>query len=153
MDTIRKPAVAGQFYPGNESVLRQQIENCFLDKRGPGTRPKIGEGSKTIKGVVVPHAGYIYSGAIAAHAYQQLAQNGFADTFILIGPNHTGAGSGVSVMTEGTWETPLGAVPINEPLAKQLAAGIIDRDDHAHPCHPWKKTRAEPLCKRGHPWR
>ena len=132
MTMIRKAAVAGQFYAGNNENLKQQIEDCFLGQRGPGTVPKISYGSKDIKGLVVPHAGYIYSGAIAAHSYYHLAQNGFADKFVILGPNHTGAGSGVSVMTEGIWETPLGPLSINKSLAEQIWTGIVDKDNSAH---------------------
>jgi hypothetical protein len=132
LEKIRDAAVAGQFYPGTETSLKQQIEESFLDARGVGELPRIGEGKTTIKGLVVPHAGYIYSGAIASHAFFALAQNGFADTFIILGPNHTGAGSGVSVMTEGTWKTPLGEVPINSALAEKIHSGVVDRDETAH---------------------
>jgi AmmeMemoRadiSam system protein B len=132
LEKVRKPAVAGQFYAGNEENLKQTIEECFLDDRGPKSLPQIGSGNKNIKGLVVPHAGYIYSGAIAAHSYNRLSENGFADTFIILGPNHTGMGSGVSVMTEGSWLTPLGKVPINETLGKQLWKNIIDKDENAH---------------------
>jgi MEMO1 family protein len=130
--TIRNAVVAGQFYPGTEKNLRQQIEECFLDKRGFGPVPVIKKAGGTLKGLVVPHAGFVYSGAIASHAYGRLAEQGFADTFIILGPNHTGMGSGVSVMTEGAWKTPLGAVDIDEPLAKFLATGIVDQDASAH---------------------
>jgi AmmeMemoRadiSam system protein B len=85
-----------------------------------------------LKGLVVPHAGYIYSGAIASYAFYELAVNGFADTFIILGPNHTGSGSGVSVMTEGFWETPLGNVSINSDVANYIHSGIIDCDEIAH---------------------
>ncbi len=132
MVKIRKPAVAGQFYEGSESRLQQTIKDCFLDDRGPGKLPKITKGDKNIKGLVVPHAGYIYSGAIAAHSYNILANNDFADTFIILGPNHTGMGSGVSIMTEGEWQTPLGSVSINEKLANLLSKDIIDKDENAH---------------------
>ncbi len=131
-DLVRKAAVAGQFYPDTKRTLQQQIEACFHDNRGPGMIPSIKQGKTTVKGIVVPHAGYIYSGAIAAHAYAFLAENGFADTFIILGPNHTGMGSGVSVMTEGSFETPLGRVPINTEYAKQLNRDIIDNDKSAH---------------------
>ena len=131
-EKIRKPAVAGQFYDGNKTSLKQTIKGCFLEERGPGSLPEITKGGKNIRGIVVPHAGYIYSGAIAAHSYYHLAKNGFADTFIILGPNHTGMGSGVAVMTEGTWLTPLGEIPINESLSKQLWKGIIDNDENAH---------------------
>jgi len=132
LEKIRKPSVAGQFYDGNKANLEQNIKEYFLDKRGPGKLPKENQGKKNVKGLVVPHAGYIYSGAIAANSYYYLTKNGFADTFIILGPNHTGMGSGVSIMTEGSWETPLGAVLINKTLANKLWTGIIDRDQIAH---------------------
>ena len=132
MVEIRKPVVAGQFYPGSKDGLIKQITECFMDKRGCGTLPKIDAGKKGIKGLVVPHAGYIYSGAIATFAYHHLAAHGFADSFIILGPNHTGAGSGVSIMTKGFWETPLGTIPINSDLAEKIHTGIVDCDDMAH---------------------
>ncbi len=132
LEKLRKPSVAGQFYDGDEANLKQTIEECFLEKRGPQSLPKITPGNKKIKGLVVPHAGYIYSGAIAAHSYNYLVNNGFADTFIILGPNHTGMGSGVSVMTEGSWLTPLGKIPINEKISKHILKDIIDRDENAH---------------------
>jgi hypothetical protein len=130
--TVRPPAVAGQFYPGTEAGLRQQLTDNFRDSRGNGSIPRLANRPPTVNGLVVPHAGYIFSGPIASHAYSTLATHGFADTFIILGPNHTGRGSGVSVMTHGSWRTPLGLVPINEMLAKTLQQGIIDADDSAH---------------------
>lgn len=132
LEKIRNAAVAGQFYPETEESLKQQIKECFLDTRGCGELPEIGESKKKIKGLVVPHAGYIYSGAIASHAYCHLAKYGFADTFVVLGPNHTGSGSGVSVMTEGKWKTPLGEPSINTSLAEKICTGIIDKDENAH---------------------
>jgi AmmeMemoRadiSam system protein B len=132
LEKVRKPAVAGQFYDANKISLSERIKECFLDDRGPGSLPKIIKGNKKVRGLIVPHAGYIYSGAIAAHSYYFLSSNGFAETFIILGPNHTGMGSGVSVMTEGGWQTPLGTVPINNNLAKNLFKGLIDKDENAH---------------------
>ena len=132
MEKIRKPTVAGQFYDGDRTKLKNSIENSFLDARGPKLIPNIISNKKKINGLVVPHAGFIYSGAIAAHSYYHLAINGFADSFIIIGPNHTGMGSGVSLMAEGSWETPLGIIQINQSLAKRLYKGIIDKDETAH---------------------
>jgi len=129
---IRKPAVAGQFYDASKERLIQTIKNCFTDERGPGKIPKIEDKGKNIKGLVVPHAGFIYSGAIAAHSFKIIAENGFADTFIILGPNHTGIGSGVSTVTKGRWLTPLGKVKINENLANKIHKGIIDSDETAH---------------------
>ena len=131
-NTIRKPVVAGQFYESDKEDLRRTLENCFLDLRGPGEIPKKSKGNKKILGLVVPHAGFIYSGAIAAHSYHMLGINEFADTFIILGPNHTGMGSGVSAMIEGSWETPLGVVPINNTIGKNLAKEIIDVDPSSH---------------------
>ena len=132
MNEIRRPSAAGQFYDGTEKNLIQSIKDCFLDDRGPKSLPKINKGNKKIKGLIVPHAGYIYSGAIAAHSYNILTNNGFADTFIILGPNHTGMGSGVAVMTKGSWLTPLGSVQINENISKNLWKDIIDSDENAH---------------------
>jgi AmmeMemoRadiSam system protein B len=132
LDKLRKPTASGQFYDGSKDNLINTIKECFLDDRGPKSLPKIMQGDKKIKGLVVPHAGYIYSGAIAAHSFNILAKNGFSDTFIILGPNHTGVGSSISVLTEGSWLTPLGTVPINEELSKQLLKNIIDNDDNAH---------------------
>jgi MEMO1 family protein len=132
VETIRNAAVAGQFYPGNEKGLKQQIEECFLDQRGIRMIPSLKKVGHNLKGLVVPHAGFIYSGAIASHAYGRLAEQGFADTFIILGPNHTGIGSGVSVMTEGAWKTPLGTVSIDSSLAHTVSTGIIDKNASAH---------------------
>jgi AmmeMemoRadiSam system protein B len=132
VNRTRNAVVAGQFYPGAESPLRKQIEESFLSTRGPGKLPTITEKTPRILGLVVPHAGYVYSGAIASYSYSTLASHGFAKTFIILGPNHTGMGSGVSVMTEGSWKTPLGTVAVNNSLGKMLQTGIIDSDERAH---------------------
>ncbi|MEF8878935.1 MAG: AmmeMemoRadiSam system protein B [Candidatus Thermoplasmatota archaeon] len=130
---VRKPSAAGQFYPADEKRLEQSIKECFMDERGPKRLPEIQEGDKNVRGVVVPHAGLPFSGAIAAHSFLFLAENGFADSFIVLGPNHTGMGSGVAVMTKGGWEMPFGRIPINQDFGEQLAQGkIIDEDEKAH---------------------
>lgn len=129
---IREAVVAGQFYSGTEKTLRKQIEGCFLDERGYGSLPSLKKRGAGMIGMVVPHAGFIYSGAIASHAYGRLAETGFGETFIILGPNHTGMGSGVSVMTAGSWKTPLGVVSVDEALAGAMATGIIDQDSSAH---------------------
>lgn len=131
----RRPAVAGYFYEANPEALRSRIERCFLSEIGPGRLPKaVTEGPRRIKGLVVPHAGYMYSGPVAAHAYLALAEDGPPDTVVIIGPNHTGWGAGVSIMVEGSWSTPLGEVVIDEELAKsiQRASSLIAIDEEAH---------------------
>jgi AmmeMemoRadiSam system protein B len=76
----------------------------------------------------------MYSGPVAAHAYYNLAADGKPDVFVILGPNHTGRGSGLALMDEGIWRTPLGDVEIDTEAAKQILHGsrIIDSDDSAH---------------------
>ncbi|MEM1514035.1 MAG: MEMO1 family protein [Candidatus Thermoplasmatota archaeon] len=125
----RKPAVAGSFYEKNKEELINEIKECFL--KGPGEIPQAKKGKGKIKGVVVPHAGYIYSGYVAAYVYHAIAKDGFPDKFIIMGPNHYGYGSPVAIATKGAWLTPLGKVFIDES-AKKLAKGIISEDEIAH---------------------
>jgi AmmeMemoRadiSam system protein B len=132
---IRKATVANAFYAGTRSELNNQLVECFTSRFGPGQVPKPAEhGPRKILGIVSPHAGYMYSGAVAANGYARLADDGLPETFVILGPNHTGYGSGVSIMTEGGWETPLGVSPIDSVLAKQIQKGssIIDIDEEAH---------------------
>jgi AmmeMemoRadiSam system protein B len=117
----RSSAVAGYFYEKNPESLKSQIEECFKHKLGPGLPNFL---SSEYKGkypaFIVPHAGYIYSGPIAANAYKLLAENERPETVVIIGPNHTGYGALVSIMKEGEWETPLGSVKINSDIANKL---------------------------------
>ena len=131
---MRVPAVAGQFYAGSEAELREQIESCYTHEFGPGEIPEVQAGPRKLLGLVSPHAGYQYSGPVAAHGFSRLAEDGKPDSFILIGPNHHGIGSGVSIMTSGRWSTPLGEVEIDQSLAEAIsrASDIIDTDEVAH---------------------
>ncbi len=131
---MRPPAVAGQFYAGSESSLREQIEQCYTHELGPGGVPEAKAGPRRVLGLVSPHAGYTYSGPVAAHGFARLAADGKPDSFVVLGPNHQGAGSGVSIMTAGKWSTPLGEVEIDSQLARAIknASDIIDEDDVAH---------------------
>ncbi|MCE5213214.1 MAG: AmmeMemoRadiSam system protein B [Methanobacterium sp.] len=131
---IRKPAVAGTFYESDPDSLKRRIEWCFNHQLGPGQIPdRLGE-KREVKGIIVPHAGYMYSGPVAAHAYLNLAKDGLPDTFIILCPNHTGMGSGVSTVNEGQWETPLGLSKIDEEFAEELLqnAAILDSEPLAH---------------------
>ena len=132
---IRYPAVAGAFYEGTKDALIRRIEWCFKHKLGPGKLPEISEGKlKSLIALVCPHAGYMYSGPVAAHAYYRLALDGKPDSIVLLGPNHTGFGSGLSIMREGVWRTPLGDVEIDTELADRILENseIIDVDDRGH---------------------
>lgn len=130
--SMRYASVAGQFYSGTETALRQQIEDCFTHRLGPGQVPKLAKERKgRIRGIVSPHAGYMYSGPIAAHGYAALAEDGFPDVFIIIGPNHHGLGSGVA-MTNHDFETPLGVMQNDKELAAAIRKGIVDDSMLAH---------------------
>jgi AmmeMemoRadiSam system protein B len=125
----RKAVVAGHFYEGKKEHLLEEIRQCFL--KGPGAIPKINQKKGTIKGVVVPHAGYYYSGHVAAYVFNEIAKDGFPKKVILLGPNHQSIGSQVSIMTHGSWTTPLGDVHIS-PDAKHYCTGVLTADDVAH---------------------
>ena len=132
---IRYPAVAGSWYAGTSDRLYMQLKELFNHQLGPGSLPSpIGERSRNIVGLVVPHAGYMASGSIAAHAYHYLANDGKPEVIVIFGPNHTGRGSALSIMNEGLWRTPLGDVEIDSKTANRIveASNIIDIDDRAH---------------------
>jgi len=132
---VRAPAVAGSWYAGTPNSLRNQIEELFMHRLGPGSIPKIvREGPRSLVGLVVPHAGYMASGPVAAHAYYHLAGDGKSDVIVIFGPNHTGRGSALSIMNEGVWRTPLGDVEIDTETANQIlrVSDIIDVDERAH---------------------
>jgi AmmeMemoRadiSam system protein B len=132
---IRRPTQAGAFYEGDAEALKIQIENCFFKDFGPKKLPKVNEnGSRKIVGLVCPHAGYMFSGSVAANAYFELASDGKPDTVVILGPNHTGYGSGLAVAGEGLWRTPLGDVEVDGATASQIVqkARIVDVDELAH---------------------
>jgi len=133
---IRLPAVAGAFYEGDADKLKKQIEEAFLHPLGPGKIPQVPSQKKKRDNLffIVPHAGYMYSGPVAAHAYYYLASEGMPDTVIILGPNHTGLGSYVSIWPKGKWRTPLGEVEVDEQLAMELVkeSEVIDIDEKAH---------------------
>jgi MEMO1 family protein len=118
---VREPAVAGQFYPDSPAQLRAMVES-FIDKNAE---------KEEVVGLVIPHAGYIYSGAVAGAAISRVK---FKDTFIIIGPNHTGFGKPFSIMAKGSWETPLGEVKIDTELAEKLIelSPYLKNDKLAH---------------------
>ena len=100
----RAPAVAGKFYPANRNELEKSIAHHLFSP--------LPKKQKAI-GIVSPHAGFIYSGDVAGAVYSRIE---IPDTVVLIGPNHTGCGENISVMTNGTWSMPMGDVPIDEKL-------------------------------------
>lgn len=126
---MRQPAVAGKFYPRTGGQVRDEIDHLY--DAYLGKRPVLNEnGPRSIAGLVVPHAGYVYSGPVAAHAYAALAEDGFPETFIVIGPNHSGMGSPVAMTTED-FETPLGRVRVDKEIVSRMGRLIAD-DPMAH---------------------
>jgi AmmeMemoRadiSam system protein B len=135
MVKVRLPCQAGAFYEGTTEALKRQVRDCFLHGFGPGKLPEVPKtGLKRIVGLVCPHAGYMFSGPVAAHAYYELAMDGKPDVVVLFGPNHTGYGSGLAVMNEGFWRTPLGDVEVDGETANRIAreSRIVDIDESAH---------------------
>jgi AmmeMemoRadiSam system protein B len=117
---MRRPAVAGQFYPRHPEDLNEVLKAAFSEASGGETLP--------IRGAVVPHAGYIYSGAVAAEVYARLPER---ETFVLIGPNHHGLGLPVA-LSRDSWMTPLGVAECDTELADLLTGSIIEVDESAH---------------------
>ena len=116
---FRRPAVAGAFYAASQDSLRKQIIDSFNHRLGPGRLPD-NQKEKDILSVICPHAGYMFSGPSAAHCYLALGEQKPPETVVVIGPNHTGWGTPVSVMREGVWGTPLGEVSIDSELADMI---------------------------------
>ena len=133
---IRRPTVASQFYEGDAEALRAQISSCFLHKLGPQKLPQINLHAhpRNIVGLICPHAGYVYSGPVAASSFYELAIDGKPDTVVLLGPNHTGYGSGLALMREGIWRTPLGDVEVDSEISDAILheTNIVDVDEVAH---------------------
>jgi len=118
---VRNPVVAGQFYPSSPSQLRQTIES-MVDREA--------EKQEAI-GLVCPHAGYVYSGPVAGAVISRVE---LKDTCIILGPNHTGMGKPLSIMSHGSWKTPLGEVSIDSEMAEQILAASphLQEDETAH---------------------
>lgn len=121
---MREPAVAGAFYPAVEKKLLSELKALF-DSVRVGSDQK---GGPPIMGLVSPHAGYYYSGRAAAYGFQAMKQGGMPDTVLVIGPNHSGMGSGIGLSTED-WRTPLGVIECDRDLASLMDLSI---DEYAH---------------------
>jgi len=123
MTRIRPPAVAGSFYEADRDALVRQIEWCFKHPLGPGATPSRSPDARYSGApiVVVPHAGYIFSGPVAAHAYAELYRYHDPEVVIIVGPNHYGVGAPVAIADEGVWKTPLGEVEVATDIAREIA--------------------------------
>jgi len=112
---IREPSVAGSFYPIDAGMLHSQIEGLLGGVKSAGDVDAIG--------AVSPHAGYVYSGKVAAQVFSWIKP---ADTYVILGPNHHGMGAAFALMREGVWRTPLGEVRLDSYLAEE----ILKRSKH-----------------------
>jgi len=121
MGSVRLPAVADRFYPGDAQLLRVTVTTLL----GPSP------GGDRGLGAVVPHAGYVYSGKVAGAVFRRLA---VSDRVIILCPNHTGRGPRVSVWADGSWKIPGAELSVDEPLAARVLAEVpgARSDQRAH---------------------
>jgi len=133
---VRKPAVAGSFYPAEKARLIEAIESAYLHRLGPGRLPsqEVVEPTPELKACVCPHAGYVYSGPVAAHSFLDISRLRSPELVVIVGPNHYGLGSGVATYAEGEWETPLGNVRVDRDASLRIIqlTGFTEVDPEAH---------------------
>ena len=131
---VRYPAHAGTFYPADPDELIRLIEWAFTHPIGPGRLPKGQSGRRESIGYIVPHAGYIYSGPVAAHSYLRLAEERKPESIVIVGPNHNGVGMPVAAYKGEAWRTPLGDVEVDMELAGLIVSysSYLSFDSTAH---------------------
>lgn len=110
---VRQPAVAGSFYPGSETVLKKDVSSMLSAAKPAGIQGKV-------MGLISPHAGYVYSGQVAAYAYRTVSGRRF-DAVIIVAPSHRVAFRGNSIYREGRYATPLGEVETAADVAEAIA--------------------------------
>ncbi|HTS04925.1 MAG TPA: AmmeMemoRadiSam system protein B [Candidatus Eisenbacteria bacterium] len=120
---LRHPAVAGRFYPGDPEDLRAEAQSYLSQAESKDRVHAIG--------CIAPHAGYMYSGHVAGAVFAHIE---IPPLCIVLCPNHTGMGRPLAIMSEGSWETPLGEVPIDEQLATSLKRHfpLLEENSAAH---------------------
>jgi AmmeMemoRadiSam system protein B len=124
---IRKPAVAGQFYGGSETQCLAEIDECLPVHDLKAELPD------PIVGAIVPHAGWVFSGELAATAFQAVKQvNKEVDTFVVFGAAHRYFGGGAVIDDSDAWQTPLGRIEIDTDLVQQIVAQGAAADAEAH---------------------
>jgi MEMO1 family protein len=140
----RQSAAAGLFYPDDKDELYELIHRSFTSDIGPGSFPTKPSGEKAgtrkrVECLIVPHAGYVYSGPVAAHSYLKAFEflsgsESDSITVVIFGPNHYGLGSGVALSPSKEWSTPLGEVPVDESLSLEISkkSDVVDFDSLAH---------------------
>ncbi len=132
MTAERSPAVAGSFYAADAAELAGQIESCFRSERGPGALPtRHRRPERTVRAAVVPHAGFEYSGPIAALAYAAIAAERPPEAVLILGVDHYGESRGAALSAVG-WRTPLGTTACARPLLQRLERPPLEVDEAAH---------------------
>lgn len=112
MARVRNAVVAGSFYDSDPEILRREVDFLLNEEKSPKLKG-------TIRGLVAPHAGYMYSGAVAAAAYRVLKGASY-EAVLLVGPSHREYFDGVSIYSGDAYQTPLGEVPINTEFRSAL---------------------------------
>lgn len=127
MSTDRNPAVAGTFYPASPNELRGMVQGMLAESAGTVT-------VNNPKAIIVPHAGYVYSGLVAAQAYASIRQSAKnINQVVLLGPAHRVAVSGMALSSADNFQTPLGAIPLDKEACVQLALlPQVAFNDNAH---------------------
>ncbi|PID57793.1 AmmeMemoRadiSam system protein B [candidate division KSB3 bacterium] len=127
--STRKACRAGSFYPADEASCRRELQRCFGDYHAPDL-------PGSIRGGIVPHAGWIFSGSTAAKVFKSIHEKSAPESFLIFGAVHVrGVGRKASFFDRGSWETPCGTVPIDEELARMItenASDIVQADHHSH---------------------
>lgn len=123
---LRRAAVAGKFYPDDAATLREQLRR-FLDEATRAVAPA----PARVAALIGPHAGYVYSGLCAAHAYAR-ARGKTPGRVVLLGRSHRMRFHGVSVWQRGAFETPLGRTPVDAAFARAIAESFGSADTRAH---------------------
>lgn len=127
MTRVRRPAVAGTFYPAQREQLVSQIQDSFSGPLGPDTvKPQQCTGH--IFGIICPHAGYAYSGQVAAQSYRAISSQDH-DLAIILGPNHWGLGADIATSGDCIWQTPLGDVTVDSEAVKMACTHEMIQDD------------------------
>src|SRR5580693_9383433 len=123
---VRRPAVAGRFYPAKPEVLARELDQ-YLAADAAAPQKKM----EAALGCVAPHAGYMYSGHVAGAVFHRID---VPELCLVLCPNHTGVGYPLAIMSEGEWETPLGNVPIDTAFAADLKSRLaaLEEDATAH---------------------
>ena len=118
---LRKPQAKGQFYPAQAAELRKQLEQ-LIDNNAP---------KQAVLGMILPHAGYIYSGGVAGSCFSRA---NLTESVIILGPNHTGEGQAFSIFANGAWQTPIGNTEVDSGLAKDIIrkSALLQEDYKAH---------------------